>query len=133
MNLSLFLAAVIAALLNMCVGALWYTPALFGKMWAKELGIKTGKITKQNMTIPLLISFASSLIMAYVLLLIPRAFGGNIGEMIISVVVVWVGFVAAVRATHYGFEKRSLKLFLITSFQDLAGLLVMALFFWYYF
>ena len=42
MEFSVNIAAVIAAAFaNFFVGAIWYTP-LFGKTWAKELGLNTG-------------------------------------------------------------------------------------------
>lgn len=33
-----YLAVLIAAIVSMIVGGLWYSPILFGKMWTKAMG-----------------------------------------------------------------------------------------------
>ena len=42
MNLSTinWLAVIVAALSNFLLGGLWYSPSLFGKIWAHETGLK---------------------------------------------------------------------------------------------
>lgn len=41
-----WLAVVVATLLAFAVGAVWYTPALFGKAWMKSIGLKESDTKK---------------------------------------------------------------------------------------
>lgn len=42
-----YLAAGVAALASFALGALWYSPVLFGKTWQKDLGF-TGEYLKEG-------------------------------------------------------------------------------------
>lgn len=132
MDASMFLSVLIAALLNMVVGSIWYAPKVFGNIWMKEVGLKKGKITKDHMISAMITSFLCYLVTGYVLLQMPRAFSGSLQDMLASVIVIWVGFIAAVRLSHYAYEQKSFRLFWIVSLHDLAGLLVMGLVFFYW-
>ncbi len=132
MNAPLFLSILIAAALNMAVGTIWYMPFIFGNIWMKEVGIRKEKTSTQDMISGMVTAFLCSMVTAYVLLLIPRAFAGSIGDMVTTVFVVWVGFIAAVRLSHFAFERKSFRLFWITSLHDLVGLLAMGFFFYYW-
>ncbi len=128
----MLLALVVAAILNMIVGSVWYAPAVFGNTWMKEVGLKKGKMTKDTMMSAMVTSFLCYLVTGYVLLQMPRAFSGNMVDMLTSIIVVWVGFIAAVRLSHYAYEQKSFRLFWIVSMHDLVGLLVMGLVFWFW-
>jgi hypothetical protein len=43
-----WIAVIVAAVVNMVVGALWYSPQLFGKQWAKVLGKKVSDMGSAN-------------------------------------------------------------------------------------
>lgn len=132
MNAPLLLSILIAALLKMSVSAFWHLPFVFGNMWKRDAGLGGEKMSWQETMSALVTTFLSSMVTAYVLLLIPRAFSGSIGDMVTSVFVVWVGFIAAIRLSHFTFEQKSFRLFWITSLHDLVGLLAMGLFFYYW-
>src|SRR5258708_15873212 len=64
-----YLAVLVAALLSMPIGFLWYGP-LFGKPWMKEMGMTKEKMTeakKKGMGKSYLLMFLGSLVMSYVL------------------------------------------------------------------
>lgn len=132
MDAQMFLSVLVAAILNMVVGTLWYAPPVFGNIWMKEVGLKKSKVTKESMISAMITSFLCYLVTAYVLLQMPRAFSGTLQDMLASVLVVWVGFIAAVRLSHYAYEQKSFRLFWIVSLHDLVGLLVMGLVFFYW-
>lgn len=127
----MLLFVLVGALLNMIVGTIWYMPSVFGDIWLKEIGLKKNKMTTDMMISAMITSFICYMIVGYVLLQMPRAFSGSIGDMVTSVIMLWVGFIAAIRLSHFAFEQKSFRLFWISSLHDLVGLLVMGVFFYY--
>lgn len=60
--------AVLAGTLALWVlGALWYSPVLFGKIWQKEVGFKEEEIKKANMFMVFGLSFLLMLFMVWAL------------------------------------------------------------------
>ncbi|MEK6152306.1 DUF1761 domain-containing protein [Flavobacteriaceae bacterium 3-367] len=59
------IAVFVCALLNLVVGALWYSPALFYKAWKKENALSDEDFKQVNMGKMYLISFLLALIMSY--------------------------------------------------------------------
>ena len=56
-------AVLVAALVTMGIGALWYSPALFGKIWMRANGF-SGNEPGGNMARTMIIAFILSLIMS---------------------------------------------------------------------
>jgi len=107
-----YLAVVAAAVSSFLLGGLWYSPALFGRVWQREAGVTDQQLATGN---PLKI-FGGSLVLAliasfvFAMFLGPKpalAFGFGAG---LSAGLCWV---AASFGINYLFERRSLKLFLI--------------------
>lgn len=65
-----YLAIIVAAVINVAVGSLWYSPVLFAKPWSKAMGMKAEDFTKNGkkmgagMYVP---PFISAIVSAYVL------------------------------------------------------------------
>lgn len=59
------IAVFVCALLNLVVGALWYSPVLFYKAWKKENGLSDEDFKKVSMGKMYLISFLLALLMSY--------------------------------------------------------------------
>lgn len=62
-----YLAVLVAALIPMAVGAVWYSPALFAKKWMALVGKTEEEMKNVNPMKAYGISFLTSLIMAFVL------------------------------------------------------------------
>ncbi len=58
-------AVLVAAIANLAVGALWYSPLLFYKAWQKETGLTDEQIQKANMGLIYGLTFVAALIMCY--------------------------------------------------------------------
>jgi hypothetical protein len=120
------LAVLIAAILNMLIGWLWYSPLLFGKVWLAAIG-KSQEEIKQSSTGPLyVINTIASLVTAYVLAHIvdyaaatTAATGAQTGFW------VWLGFVAMTLLPVYLFEMRPKKLYFIYVTYQLISFIVM--------
>jgi len=118
------LAVVVAALLSMVIGAVWYSPQVFGAAWMKLIG-KKEKDLRDGATTGYIIAALSFLLVAFVLahaVDFTRATtftqGLEVGFW------VWLGLIAPIMAINYSFGNRPQKLWVIDSGYFLACLLV---------
>ena len=107
-------AVIAAAVSAFVIGGLWYSPALFGKVWQREAGISDEKLKSANMPMIFGLTLVLSLIAALVFALFlgprpPLALGLGAG---FAAGLCWVG---ASFGINYLFEHKSLKLFLINA------------------
>ena len=126
-----YLAVLVAAIVNMVVGSLWFGP-LFGKPWMKLSGITQEDIKKakaRGMAKAYALAFVGALLMAYVLahnVELGRTYfhmsslvtGFNAGFW------AWVGFVVPVTMGAVLWEGKSWKLWVLNSFYYLIVLVL---------
>jgi hypothetical protein len=117
------LAVLIAAVINMVIGAFWYSPMMFAKSWMAALGKTEEEIKSSSSPGPIYaINTIGNLVLAYVLAHIVRYVqasnamqGAQVGFWI------WLGFLVPVLLTVYMFEGRKIKLYFIyISYQLIA-------------
>jgi hypothetical protein len=123
-----YLAVLVAAIVNMALGALWYSPALFGKRWMDLMGFKQEDMQKRmaGAQRAYILTFIGSLLMAYALgrvIWYADAFTLMAGSMI--GLLAWIGFVATTHATNYLFEGKSFPLFTLNMGYHLVALVIM--------
>ncbi|HEY3645709.1 MAG TPA: DUF1761 domain-containing protein [Gammaproteobacteria bacterium] len=125
-----FLAAIVAAVVTFGIGALWYSPFLFGKQWMEFNGVTAEKAEAMRKHAPQLygISFVGYLVMAVVFAILLRLThiehllgGAKLGFLI------WVGFVATVGLTASLYGGRNLKAYALDAGYQLVYLVVMGL------
>ena len=128
-----FLAVLASGVASMVIGFLWYSPALFGKIWMKEKGwspefLEQNK-KQMNMGAIYFLTFICILIVATVLAIFIAHIGSiSLRHGLEISFLAWVGFVATVMFTNMLFsEKKSFKLFLIDSFHWLAVFLTITI------
>jgi len=98
-----WLAVLVAAVINMALGALWYSPVLFGNKWMELIG-KTADEIEGDPTI-YVFTLVRSLISALVLSLALIAFGAaGIADGLVIAVMLWLGFNAASTLVYTLFE-----------------------------
>ena len=120
------LAVLIAAVINMVLGMLWYSPVLFGKTWLVAIG-KTQEEIKQGSTGPLyMVNTIASLVLAYVLAHFvdytqakTAAQGAQTGFWI------WLGFVVTTVLPTYLYEMRPKKVYFIYITYQLLSFIIM--------
>jgi len=123
-----YLAVLLSAVINMAIGMVWYSPALFAKPWLAALG-KTPEDIKQSSAGPIyVINTVASLVTAYVLSMFIKianettAVGGaKIG------VWVWLGFVVMTVLPTYLYEMRPKKLYFIYISYQLISFIIMGI------
>lgn len=107
-------AVLVSALATFILGSLWYTPALFGNTWMKELGFTKEGMSNGNMFKIFGVALLLMLIIAFNLAAFigPEAdwqFGMTAGAL------AGIGWVATAIGINYLFERRSIKLWLINA------------------
>ncbi len=102
------LAIVLAALSTFALGGLWYSPLLFGKRWAREVGLDEAALRKG-----LARAFGTASVCALVMSANLGFFVGGRTSLAFAVfagVAAGAGWVATAIATSYVFARRSFAL-----------------------
>ena len=119
-----WLAVIAAAVSAFLIGGLWYSPALFGKAWMKENGFTEEGMKDSNMVKIFGLGFILVLVASINLAMFlgPEqdvAMGAFYGFL------AGFGWVATFVGTHYLFERKSFKLFLINAGYSVVALTIM--------
>lgn len=122
-----YLAILVAAVANMALGFIWYGP-LFGKPWIKLMGLTKESMekAKKGMEKTYVMSFVTTLVMAYVLAMFISKM--NITDITGGLTVAfwaWFGFIAPVMATEVLFGSKKWELFYINAGYQLVAMLAM--------
>ena len=118
-----WLAIIVAAVMSMAIGALWYSPTLFGRQWAKLLSKKVGDMGDSKAGY--MVTALGALIQAWILVHFVRYAGSiTFWKGAITGFWLWVGFVAVVMAGTLIFEGKSWKLWRINAGYYLVVLVI---------
>jgi len=111
-----YLAVLAATLISMFLGALWYSPILFGNNWMKLMGFTEEQLKKEGsakeMAVSVFTSFIEALMLASLILMTgTKTFfsGVHLGAMI------GIGIIAMVNLSNAMFNRVPLKLWGINS------------------
>lgn len=128
-NINLW-AVVVAWLINMAVGAFWYSPAGFAGLWKKYTGIDIMKIPQNEATRTLLFVSLSALIQAAALgLIISTLDPSSWIEGSMAGFVLWLGFTAATTVGVTLYSRRSWKFLWLNSSYFLVVMLLNSIIF----
>jgi hypothetical protein len=105
-------AALIAAIVNMAIGSLWYSHQLFGKEW-----LRLSSSTKRtHPKLALLWGFLAALVSAYILAFFEVFLGATtVSDGMFVGFLAWLGFIATTQIGHVIWGDAPFKLFLIES------------------
>jgi len=123
-----FWAVLVAAILSMGVGSLWYGP-LFGNMWKSLVGLTDESIANMKLSPAHAMSMGlvTSLVMAYVLgrfAILTNATGLD-GAWTLAFWI-WLGFLATASLGGVLWEGRPVKLFVLNAAHQLVSIFLMA-------
>lgn len=120
------LAVIVAAVLYMIVGALWYSPLLFGNLWIRLLGKTSEEIGANTSPTIYLFPMVGAVVAALVLSLISHALGvktlvdgAALGGL------VWLAFVATSTLTYTVFEGPPQSVWLLYNGYQLVAYVLM--------
>ncbi len=124
-NLNL-LSILLAGLAAWGLGALWYSPLLFGKAWQKELGMSQEDLEGANMAV----IFGSSFVLMLVMMvgMVPALLMGHddisVGHGAFHGALFGLFFAAASMGINYLYQRKSLKLWFIDASYQVALLAI---------
>ena len=116
-------AILVAAVVNMLIGAVWYMPMVFAKAWMKVAGLKKSDLKAGGYQY--CVQFFATLLTVYVLSHVLTLVGamdwmsGALGGFW-----AWLGFIATTSIMPVLWEKKSFKQYLINNGEILLMLLV---------
>ena len=106
-----YLTAFFAAIVFMVIGAVWYSPALFGGVWAKLMQLPK---KPKNKWLPYIVMFIIAYIMAFFLAALLGFLGATSTlDGIYVAIGIWFAFIATTQAMGLLWGKKSFELYLI--------------------
>lgn len=119
-------AVLVAAIAQMIIGFVYYSPAVLGKQWMKWSKMEESDLKAGNMPKVLGYSLVISLVTAYVLAhIIGFSDAQTITMGLQGGFWVWLGFVATTTFNTVLYEKKPFKLYVLNNGYQLISLLVM--------
>src|SRR4051812_31052727 len=126
-----YIAVILATLSSMVVGAVWYTPKVFGNYWMRLSGVKpTGKMSDATrpIIVTVIVSFITAWVLAGAVFISFKFYGGSfLANALITGLVLWAGFTAARFVTHDQFDRRPWQLTVLNVVHELVTIMIMAL------
>lgn len=119
-----WLVVILAAVLNLVIGFIWYSKLLFGSTWAKLSQLSAKELKGNGKT--LIMAFVASFVTAYFLAFFVAFLGiTTVTDGMFVGFLVWLGFVATTQVSSVIWEKKPFALFLINTGYKLLSFLVM--------
>ena len=118
-------AVIVAAVVYMILGALWYSPALFGKAWMKGIGKTKEQVAADASAVKYIIAIIGSFIACYGIARLMIMTGRtSITDGITIALLVGICFVLTAFGINDTFEKRPCGLTVINIIYHLVGFVV---------
>ena len=118
-------AVLVATLAFWALGALWYSPVLFGKRWQKEVGFNEGEIKHMNMVKVFGTSFVLMLFMVWALNFVINSHKPEDVSLLRGLhygAFTGLFFCMLTMGINYLYQRRSVLLWLIDGFYMILGL-----------
>ncbi len=104
-------AMLVSVLSNMFIGALWYSPLLFGNQWLKLIGKRQEDISQSDANKSMIISLIPAILSVIFLTIILKLTNAvSVGDAIVVGSIVSVGFIGMSAWNLVLYEGRSVKL-----------------------
>jgi len=125
-----WLAVIVGTIIYFAIGAVWFTPMLFGRPWQRALGWDPAQTAPQmsplTYAVPAILYLASAIATA----MLAAATGSTtLGSGLVLGLVVGVGYALVINANDAIFDpnkRQPLTWFVITGAYNLLGLLIVA-------
>jgi hypothetical protein len=123
-----YLAVVVSAVVYMALGALWYSPALFGKAWMKGIGKTEAQVRADAKPTNYILGLLMSILAAYgIARVMAWRGGGSVGDGIMIALVAGICFMFAPFVTNDQFEARPGGLTFTNVLYHLVGFVLMGI------
>jgi hypothetical protein len=113
------LAVVVAAVVALVIGFIWYSPRVFGSRWMAYLGTTQAQLGNPGPT-GIAVGVVASLLNAWVLAVLSLNLGGKtLTDGVLLGVLAWLGFMATITAAQISFEKKPWGLWVLNNVHNL--------------
>lgn len=124
-----YITVLIAAIASMAIGALWYSPLIFGKLWMALSGLSEGRLAElkaRGMGKMYTVNFVAALVMAYVLAHFVQVWGVfSLANAVELAFWTWLGFIATTMLGSVLWEGKPILLYVINVSYYIVSLIVM--------
>lgn len=119
-----YLAVLVAGIVGLVAGMIWYAPFLFGSVWAK---LSKAKMKKEGMAAKYLFALVKTLIMSLFIALFLEWIGVvTIGGGMTIGFWLWLGFIGTTTFSGVIWGNKPFKLWLLDNGANLLSILIMA-------
>lgn len=122
-------AILVSGIVSMVLGAVWYSPPIFGNLWMKLSGMSHEQLEhskKKGMAVSYLVAFIALLVTAYVLAhYVNYAGAKTFQDGLWAGFWPWLGFVAPITIGMVLWENKPLSLWVLHNVHHLISLLIM--------
>jgi hypothetical protein len=123
-----YLAVLVSSIVGMAIGALWYSPVLFGKLWMQWNNVDAQKLKEsqeKGMIKNYIVSFVSVLIMMYILgYFMDLTNVVNVYNGLFVGIALWLGLIATVMINSVLWDDKPVKLYILNISHYLVVLVV---------
>ena len=114
-----YLAVVVAAVVALVIGFIWYSPQVLGKRWMAYLGTTQAQLGNPGPS-GIAVGVVASLLNAWVLAVLSLNLGGtSLTDGIMLGALAWLGFMATITAAQISFEKKPWGLWVLNNAHNL--------------
>lgn len=121
-----YIAVVVAAVVALVIGFIWYSPRVFGNRWMAYLGTTQAQLGNPGPT-GMAVGVVASLLNAWVLAVLSLNLEGKtLTDGILLGALAWLGFMATITAAQISFEKKPWGLWVLNNAHNLLVQVIMA-------
>jgi hypothetical protein len=114
-----YLAIVVAAVVALVIGFIWYSPRVFGNRWMAYLGTTQAQLGNPGPS-GMAVGVVASLLNTWVLAVLSLNLGGkSLTDGILLGALAWLGFMATITAAQISFEKKPWGLWTLNNAHNL--------------
>ena len=118
-----------AALIYFIIGALWYSPKVFGRIWMDGTGLKEADVNNCGIGVYIGAFVTAFLICFGLAVFLFLTESRTLLDALVVAFFAWVGFILPTHLSKLLWEKTPLSVFFINTTHGLVGLLAVAAFF----
>lgn len=123
-----YLAVLVAAIAYMALGALWYSPVLFGNAWMRGIGKTKEQVMAGFSLLNYLWGIITAFVAAYGIARLTGMTGGNtVADAVIISLLAAICFVLTTMGINDVFEKRPKGLTFINIFYHIVGFVIIGI------
>ena len=123
-----YLAILVAGVAYMILGAIWYSPALFGNAWMKGIGKTKEQVSADYTAFKMVWALIGSLIAAYGLArILSYKAAGTMWDAVLIDLMAAICFVLTTTFINQSMEGRPTRLFFINGLYNFIGFFIMGL------